>query len=345
MIIMERTPRAERKQLNHSPDHSMDMTTPAVLVAGEALVDLFPTSGGRLADAESFRRRAGGAPANVAVGLARLETEPLLWTRVGTDPFGTHLQAVLDREGVPEDLVVVDEERKTAHTLVGDDPTADQSFTFFESGTATMAMEAGTVSEATLDAVEWVHLGGVLLCREQGRAAMLDLAERAQAAGCTVSFDPNTRLDLWPDRETLAATMERALTLTDVLKTDREDLSILLDTETDIDTVARALQTYGPHTVCLTRGSEGTYACSTPDAPWGETVVEAPAPDVSVVETTGAGDAFVAGLVTALQTNGLDLPGGVRFANAVGALATTDTGAMAALPTRAAVTDLRSEQR
>jgi len=320
------------------------MTDPDVLIAGETLIDLFPTTTGPLADAETFDRRAGGAPANLAVAMTRLGTAPYLWTRLGADPFGEHLADVLETQGVPDRFVEVDADRKTAHTLVGDDPAADQSFVFYKEGTATMAMESETVPDETLANLEWVHFGGVMLCEEPVRTAMLDLAERAQAQDCTVSFDPNTREDLWPDPADLEPTMRRALELADVVKTDREDLSVLLETiDQDIASVAEELLAYGPHTVFLTRGADGTYGMATADAPWGPAETDQPAFDVDAVDTTGAGDAFTAGTITALLA-GRSLSGAVTFGNAVGALTTTETGAMEPLPDREAVERLIAAQ-
>jgi fructokinase len=317
------------------------MTDSNVLVAGEALIDLFPTENGRLADVETLRRAAGGAPANVAVGMARLGSPPLLWTRLGDDPFGEHLLDVLEANEVPDSLIAVDDERKTAHTLVADDPDADQSFTFFNEGTATFAMEPGAVSDERLRDVEWVHFGGVMLSAEPARTAMFDLVERANDHGCTVSFDPNTRADLWPDRTVLTETIERAVRLADVVKTDREDLAFLLDDSADIEATAAAISEYGPHTVLLTQGGDGAYALATEAAPWGAATADQSSFDVDVVETTGAGDAFLAGAITALQERS-SLADAVAFAAGVGALATTDTGAMSALPDRDSVETLLS---
>jgi fructokinase len=320
------------------------MTSKNALIAGEVLVDLFPMTEGPLAEVETFERRAGGAPANLAVAMTRLDAAPYLWTRLGGDPFGRHLQKILTHQGVPNRFLEVDDERKTAHTLVGDDPAADQSFVFYKEGTATMAMEPGTVPDNALSALEWVHFGGVMLCEEPARTAMLDLAERAGEAGCTVSFDPNTRADLWPDPTDLAPTMRSALALADVVKTDREDLSILLETKGEsIESVAKELTTYGPNTVFLTQGGEGTYGLATPGSPWGPAETEQSAFDVDVVETTGAGDSFTAGVITALLEEQA-FKQAIRFGNAVGALATTDTGAMAPLPTREAVEELLASQ-
>ena len=312
------------------------MNDSRVLVAGEALIDLFPTSEGPIAEAETLKREAGGAPANVAVALSRLGHPPFLWTRLGDDPFGEHLASVLTAEDVREDFLERDDDRKTAHTLVGEDETGDQSFTFFADETATFAMEPDTVDDETLAEVEWVHAGGVSLFTEPARTATLDLLERANEHGCTVSFDPNTRPDLWPDETVLVETLERALGLADVVKTDQEDLSVLVEAA-DEDAVAEAVLDMGPHTVLLTRGGEGAMARATADAPWGPAEAEFKGYDVDVVETTGAGDAFVAGTITALGLQQVGLAEALRYASAVGGLATTATGAMAGLPTAADV--------
>jgi fructokinase len=315
------------------------MDDPRVLVAGEALIDLFPTSEGPIAEAETLQREAGGAPANVAVALARLDYPPLLWTRLGEDPFGEHLASVLAEEGIREELIEWDDERKTAHTLVGQDAEGDQSFTFFADETATFAMEPGAVAEETLASVEWVHAGGVTLFTEPARSATLDLLERANEHDCIVSFDPNTRPDLWPDDTVLIETLERALGLADVVKTDQEDLSVLIDAS-DEDAVAEAVLDMGPHTVLLTRGGDGAMARAIADAPWGPAEAEFGGFDVDVVETTGAGDAFVAGTITALGLQGTSLSEALRYASAVGGLATTATGAMDGLPSTDAVAEL-----
>lgn len=302
-----------------------------ILVAGEALIDLFPATSGPIADAETLTRRAGGAPANVAVALARLGHPPLLWARLGDDPFGDHLADVLADNGVREALLERDPELKTAHTLVGEDDEGDQSFTFFADETATFAMQPGTVSGETLESVEWVHVGGVTLHTEPSRSATLALMERAADHGCTVSFDPNTRADLWPERSVLVETLERALELADVVKTDQDDLSVLIEAA-DEEALAEDLLERGPHTVMLTRGSEGAMARASEEAPWGPASTAFGGYEVDVVETTGAGDAFVAGSIAGFLSECSSLAETVRYASAVGALATTATGAMDGLP-------------
>ncbi|MDL5360794.1 carbohydrate kinase [Halalkalicoccus sp. NIPERK01] len=316
------------------------MTDPDILVAGETLVDFLPEHPGSLREVETFTRRPGGAPANVAVGLAVLEEVPWFWTRVGSDPFGDDLVETLVEYGLPERFVERDPEAKTTLAFVSHDETADRQFSFYRDGTADTRMESGTVDDL-LRGVSWVHLGGVTLASEPSRAATLDLAERASEHGCTVSFDPNARPELWNGRTEFERQVGEILPHVDVLKATPEDLA-----EAGIDgegvALARAACERGPHTTLLTLGGEGALAVATADAPWTGEATH-PGYPVEPVDTTGAGDAFTAGAIAALS-GGEDLEEALSFGNAVAATTTTAEGAMTALPDRERVERFRAER-
>jgi len=299
---------------------------PDVLVAGECLVDFIPDRPGPLATVEQFDRRAGGAPANVAVRLAALGPAPFLWTRLGAGPFGTYLAETLDAHGIPEEFVIRDETAKTTLAFVAHEEDADRAFTFYRDGTADTRFTPGTVPGGTLADVSWVVVGGVCLATEPARSAMLDLAERAQEHGCAVVFDPNARPELWGD-DFPEAFAEACLRST-VVKATPEDLAAAGIHGTP-EEMLDALLDLGPTTAVLTLGNEGAVATATDDAPWGPTEVEHAGYAVDVVDATGAGDAFLAGLVRAL-VDGRGLDGALAFANATAAVATTSEGAMSA---------------
>jgi fructokinase len=317
-----------------------------VLVAGETLIDFLPGSAGRLADVETFTRRAGGAPANVAVGLARLDADPLFWTRLGDDPFGDFLADTLADYSVPTDLVTRDPDAKTGLAFVSHDADAERAFSFYRDGSADTRLEPGRVGDETLAAHDWVHVGGVTLADEPARTATLDLAERASEAGCTVSFDPNARPELW-DAFDFGDSCRTAFGLADVVKATPEDLRAA-GFEGDPADLARAVCEHGPHTALITMGGEGALAHATADTPWtdatagaddagdGRVEVSHAGYAVDVVDTTGAGDAFTAGVIAALSA-GESLAEALAFANAVAAVTTTGAGAMTALPTRETV--------
>jgi fructokinase len=338
-----------------------------ILVAGETIVDFLPETVGPLDEVETFSRRAGGAPANVAVALARLDETPSFWTRVGADPFGDVLVARLREEGLTGPLVEQDTEAKTGLAFVSLDETAERGFSFYHEGAAETRFGPGTVTDDDLAAVEWVHVDALSMDAQPSRDAVLDLAKRARDAGCTVSFDPNARPERWTEFD-FADSVREGFGLADVVKATPEDLTEAgigdlsggadglaeadlgpegeLDRET-ASSLARRITEYGPHTALITLGGAGAVASATPDAPWvggdDPVVVSHPGYDVDPVDTTGAGDAFTAGVIASL-VDGADLDATLAFANAVAAEATTAAGAMTALPDREAVAAFRDER-
>jgi fructokinase len=299
---------------------------PDVLVAGECLVDLIPDRPGPLAEVEQFDRRAGGAPANVAVRLAELGPAPLLWTRLGAGPFGVYLAETLDEHGIPDEFVARDEEARTTLAFVAHDADADRAFTFYRDGTADTRFTPGVVPDETVAGVRWVGFGGVCLSTEPARSAMLDLAARAEDRDCEVVFDPNARPELWDGGfpEAFAEACSRST----VVKATPADLA-----EAGIhgspDELLDAVLELGPATAVLTLGDAGAVATATGAAPWGPAQAEHGGYAVDAVDATGAGDAFLAGFVRALA-DGRALDGALAFANAAAAVATTSEGAMSA---------------
>ncbi len=299
---------------------------PDTLVAGECLVDFIPEQRGSLADVERFSRRAGGAPANVAVRLAGLGTAPYLWTRLGGDSFGDHLTATLSTHGLPDRFVVRDPDAKTTLAFAAHDVDADREFSFYREGTADTRFQPGAVPDRVLADLSWVAFGGVCLTTDPSRSAMLDVAERAQAHDCTTVFDPNARPELWDGA--FREAVEAAFEVTDVLKATPEDLAAAGIEGCPSDLLDTVLE-MGPHTALVTLGAEGAVARAAADAPWGPADETHAGHDVDVVDTTGAGDAFTAGALRALADGG-SLAEVLAFANGVAAAATTSEGAMSA---------------
>ncbi|UPV73711.1 carbohydrate kinase [Halorussus limi] len=326
----------------------MTDSDPDILVAGEALIDFLPDSPGPLADVANFSRRAGGAPANVAVALARLDDPPWFWTRVGEDPFGDYLAETLAEFGVPDRFVERDPTAKTALAFVSHDADADREFTFYRDGTADTRVEPGGVPDEMLESVSWVYVGGVMLAADPGRTATLDLAQRATERDCTVVFDPNARPELWESEAAFGERVREMLAFADVVKATPEELRAAGFEGESPEALAEGVIETGPHTVLLTLGGSGAFARATDDAPWGAGAASHGGFEVeSVADTTGAGDAFTAGALSALaaRTRGdsieTSLSKVLGFANAVAAVTTTAPGAMTALPTREEVRKFR----
>ena len=312
-----------------------------ILCLGEALVDMIAMEVGDLAGVRTFVKAAGGAVANVTVGLARLGARVSFAGAVGNDPFGRFLRGHLADEGVDVTWLRTSADYPTGVVFVSLNADRVPSFCFYGTPSADMMYGPESVEPAMLDGVGFVHFGTVSMVREESRSATWKLVDLARSQGVKVSFDPNLRLHLWRDHEELRATARRASALASVVKLNEDELRFLTG-ESGVQAGARALRALGPELVVVTLGPRGTYFLGP------KTEGELPGFAVTAVDTTGAGDAFIAGLLSALVSAGWPpdaaaLQSAVRRANACGALATTAVGATAGLPRRSGLEDfLRS---
>ncbi|WP_432508217.1 carbohydrate kinase family protein [Halorubrum ezzemoulense] len=336
-----------------------------IFVAGETLVDFVPDSGETLREVDSYAHRPGGAPANVAVGLARLGSPPAFWTRLGDDAFGDFLAETLAAAEIPE-THVERVEGKTTVAVVSPPGEGGPRFSFYGDRDATFGFDPdavptealtgddGAASPGGASAPPWVHLGGVALTHLRGRAATRELRSAATAAGCPVSFDVNYRSDLVPPETAEAASTAVRETVAEsgvVLCSDEDAAAAGLSTSEGGE-LARDLLALGSHTVVVTLGRDGALAVSTDDAPWGATTVRHDGFPAEAVDATGAGDAFTAGLLSRLagsaeSESGADaeaLREAVAFGNATAALSVRSVGGMGSIPSREEVEALLAER-
>ena len=288
-----------------------------IWVLGDAVVDLLPDGEGRLLQCP------GGAPANVAVGIARLGGQSAFIGRVGDDPFGRFMAKTLADEKVDVKSMRLDPAHRTSTVVVDLDDQGERSFTFMVRPSADLFLESADLP--TFSAGEWLHVCSIALSAEPSRSATFEAMATIREAGGYVSFDPNIRPDLWPDENALRRCLEQALQSADVVKLSVEELAFLtgnVEVNVGLDTLMARCPA---RLVLVTQGKEGVIA-------WHDgTVKHYPATPVECVDTTGAGDAFVAGLLYGLAA-GQDLTPVIALAQRCGALATTAKGAMTALP-------------
>ena len=288
-----------------------------IWVLGDAVVDLLPDGEGRLLQCP------GGAPANVAVGIARLGGQSAFIGRVGDDPFGRFMAKTLADERVDVKFLRLDPAHRTSTVVVDLDDHGERSFTFMVRPSADLFLESADLP--TFSAGEWLHVCSIALSAEPSRSATFEAMAAIHEAGGYVSFDPNIRPDLWPDENALRRCLEQALQSADVVKLSVEELAFLTG-DVEVNVGLDALMARCPaRLVLVTQGKEGVIA-------WHDGAVKHyPATPVECVDTTGAGDAFVAGLLYGLAA-GQDLTPVIALAQRCGALATTAKGAMTALP-------------
>lgn len=308
---------------------------PEVLCLGELLIDFVPDAAGRgLAEVEGFARKPGGAPGNVAVGLARQGVRSGFLGKVGDDPFGRFLVDTLAAEGVDTAGLKRTTEAQTALAFVSLKADGDREFLFYRSPSADMLHAPDDIDEAAVAAARILHVGTISLIAEPARAATLHAVRLARAHGVLVSCDPNLREALWPSAEAARYGLSLGVSLASLVKISDYEVAFLTGQD---DPVAgmRALWHEGIELAAVTLGPDGC-ALLTP-----EHTVRVPGFAVASVDTTGAGDAFTATLLAGLLhdpevvADAAALHALGRRANAAGALTTMTYGAIPALPTAA----------
>jgi len=303
-----------------------------VLCLGEVLVDLLPDRRGLLEDCERFAPCAGGAPANVATGLARLGRRVAFSGVVGDDPFGRRLARALAAEGVLCHLRRA-AERPTGLWFVALDARGER--TFFSPNarrSADKLLAPADVDGALLGRARWLHVGSSAHVLPPAQEALREAADAARARGVAISFDPNVRAHLWDDLGACVRLCRELFPLCTVVKLSEEEAALLTG-EPDAERAAAWLAAAGVSLACVTLAERGALVRR------GADVLHVPAERVEVVDTTGAGDGFVAGLLAALLALGppeaLDraaLERAVRFANRVAGRVCARVGAVAGLP-------------
>jgi fructokinase len=311
---------------------------PTVVCLGEVLIDLIAADGKQpLERSSTFHMAPGGAPANVAVALARLGTTVAFIGKVADDAFGRVLCETLAREQVDVRALATAPGARTALAFVGSDGNAGRRFVFYHDRTADTQLEAHELDRAVVERARIFHFGSVTLSAEPSRTATLAAARWAQDCGRMVSFDPNVRLEVWPSEQLARETILEAMRLADVVKVSSDELEFLTGTS-NVRNACRRLRARGPSLAVVTEGEGGSFYQTARSSGHIAGI------RVDVVDTLGAGDAFMAGLLACLAgvpasslADESALPSALRFANAVGAITTTGYGAIPALPKRVQV--------
>ena len=309
-----------------------------VVCLGEILVDLVPAMrGDSLATAHTLVKAAGGAPANVAVGLARLGVASAFLGTVGADGFGRFLIDTLAVEGVDVSGLRTTAKAPTALAAVSLAADGERDFVFYGHPAAHSIFAPHDIEESLVRGAKVLHVGSISLAVEPMRSATLRAIEIARESGVRVSFDPNLRLALWPDAGAAAEAMRLGLEQAEVVKIADDEVEFLAN-GCDLIEGARALWHPGLRLMAVTRGRKGAIWLTA------QAEGEQRGFAVKAIDTTGAGDAFTAALLAALVQDdaslfqaGETLERAMRFAAAAGALTTTGRGAIPSLPSAEAV--------
>ena len=307
---------------------------------GELLIDFVALEMGvTVGDASGFIKAPGGAPANVAVAVARLGYQSAFMGQVGDDPFGRYLADMLAAESVNIDGLLFSQEARTALAFVSNTADGDRSFMFYRHPSADMLMKPADVNTRVIDESDIFHFGSITLIHEPAKSALLNALEQAVASDTFISYDPNLRLPLWESAAAAKAGMLSGLEYANLLKISAEELEFLTGGE-DV----RPLWRDRMEMICVTYGQRGAIVHLKDGTEIKHGGYAVPARD-----TTGAGDAFVAGMLIGILDYGDDvqahLPDILDFANVVGGLTCVKEGAIPSLPTMDAARRFLAERR
>lgn len=307
---------------------------PQIVCLGEALIDMVATSYGMsLVQSYEFHKAAGGAPTNVAAGIAALGGSAGLIAQVGQDHFGEFIRQTLWDAGVDLECFRLDPDHATQLAFVALDQRGVPDFAFHVKQSADAMLSPADIEEDYVRNADIFHLGSITMIADPVRAASAHALNTALDEGLMVSVDPNLRPPLWPSLDHAHETITRLVEVADFLKVSEEEMTFITARETLAEGI-RALHEMGPEIVAVTRGAEGCAVFN------GRYFLEIPGFRVPIVDTTGCGDAFVAATLLQFADSDSDigemeaeeLEDIFRFSNAAAALAATAQGAIPSLP-------------
>lgn len=290
-----------------------------ILCAGEILADMI---GAERDGVFVYERKAGGAPFNVACAVKKFGVKSAFAGSVGDDIIGGFLKDFAKSVKLDGLCLESDPDRNTTLAFVQLDRHGERSFCFYRKNTADYRMPE--IPDGLFDSADIVHIGSLMLSEDEGAAYAERLAERARSAGKTVSFDVNFRTDIFKDKENAVSRYKTMLEAADIVKFSEDEVEIF-----GRDYIDGRLK---DKLVCITLGGNGSE--------WRYLGRRNAVPSVKVkpVDTTGAGDAFYAGVLSRLDglkksewTDGV-LNHALKFGNVCGALNTLGRGAIDSLP-------------
>ncbi len=305
---------------------------------GELLIDFVPKEKGKsLKDVMEFEKAAGGAPANVVAAIAKLGGQASFVGKVGNDAFGHFLEEALQQAGVDTRFLLKSDQYKTALAFVSNQANGERDFLFYRDPSADMMLSADEVEETWFEEGDIYHFGSVSLIHSPVKEATVEALRIAEEKGLTISFDPNVRLALWDHADTAKESILCYFNRAHIVKVSDEELLFLTGIENEAEAV-RGLFGGMNKLVIVTKGALGSSIYTN-----GFTC-EVAALKVDAQDTTGAGDAFVGGLLYFLQKEMKNrnvssflideekVKEMVHFASTCGAITTTRRGAIPALP-------------
>lgn len=299
-----------------------------VITFGEPMAMFYANEVKPLHLVNSFSRALAGAESNVACGLARLDLHVGYMTKLGNDSFGKFIMEELNKEKVDTMGVRFTNENATGMLIKSKVVEGDPEVEYFRKNSAASTLNTNDLSEEYFGQAKHLHVTGIPSalstgCHEFSVAAMRLMKQE----GKTISFDPNLRLKLWPDKQKMIKEINQLACLADLFLPGMSEAEILTGLSTP-EEVADFYISKGVKTVIIKLGAKGAYYKKGSEEGYikGFVVEE-------IVDTVGAGDGFAVGVISGLL-DGKSIQEAVIRGNAIGALQVMSPGDMDGMPTR-----------
>lgn len=316
-----------------------------VVALGELLVD-FTENGSSPQGNPIFEANPGGAPCNVLAMLQRLGRKTAFIGKVGADAFGEMLRDVVAEQGIDISNLSMDPQVPTTLAFVHTAPDGDRSFSFYRNPGADMMLREEEVDCALLKNTRIFHFGSLSMTNPEMERTTKMAVETAKEAGAVISFDPNLRPPLWDSLDTAKEKIGYGISQCRILKISDDEIAFFTGTD-DIDKgVSKIQEKYHTPFICATMGKRGSRAY------FEDCRVECPPfLNEKTLETTGAGDTFMACVLNWVLEYGLEgldaekLYEMLEFANGAASIITTKKGALKVMPKEAEVRDFLRERK
>lgn len=265
----------------------------ALLAVGELLGDFISTDViTDLSEASAFNRFQGGSPSNLAANMARLGEKTAIVSCVGNDNLGRYLVGEVAKTGVDVSHVQYDAIEPTSIVLVARSTGTPD---FIPYRTSDKMIRSEHISDELLAQSGVFHTTCWPLSKQPSQQTVLDTAKRAKAAGCVISADLNYAERVWPDRAEAHRVVKDYLSNGAIIKLSEDDAERFYGETVSIDRVIADFHAWGASLICFTLGAKGSLL----SLDGGTTRIEVPGRKVEVKDTTGAGDSYWAGFLTA----------------------------------------------
>ncbi|MDR1375951.1 MAG: carbohydrate kinase [Synergistaceae bacterium] len=306
-----------------------------VLCSGEILYDFLSTTpGSGLAKAETFEKRPGGSPFNIAVSLARLGQKTGFLVKLGTDEFGLELKDLLLKEGLEPRYLIEGKGQNTTLAMAAIDTAGKAEFRFYRDRAADVSLTWDELPPIDPRELTFYHFGSVSLGEPPASETYIRLFETMKERGVVTVLDPNIRPLYLKDKPNFKPRLLKWSSEVDLLKASDDELAWITG-EAHVDGGLQKLPYNKNGLVVVTEGAKGARAL------WRGQTSSVSGFEVDVAETTGCGDAFMAGMMYKLapfaderlaRLDISDLGELLRFANACAAIVAARRGAANSMP-------------